>query len=146
MGRMDDRTLKIGELAARCGVSPDTIRFYEREKLLPRPHRTSSRYRVYGDEDEGRIRFIRQAQGLGLTLEDIRELVRQQRLHTPDECRQVAELLRERIGVLDGKIAALRSFRRRLVDNLAHCEGVDRAACPVILDLSRPTPEPRAAG
>src|SRR4051812_19504643 len=99
MERMDDATLKIGELATRCGVSPDTIRFYEREKLLPSPRRTASRYRVYGRDDQERVRFIRQAQTIGLTLHDIRELVRQQRLHTPHECRQVAELLRERIGV-----------------------------------------------
>jgi DNA-binding transcriptional MerR regulator len=146
MGRMDDGTLKIGELAARCGVSPDTIRFYEREKLLPRPRRTASRYRTYVAEDEDRVRFIRQAQAMGLTLQDIRELVSQQRLHTPDECRRVAGLLRERIGVLDRKIVELRSFRRRLADNLARCESVDSSACPVILDLSRPQPRRRQAG
>ena len=146
MGRMDDAILKIGELATRCGVSPDTIRFYERKRLLPRPRRTASRYRVYGEEDERRVRFIRHAQALGLTLEDIGELVRQQRLHTPGECRQVAELLRERIAVLDGRIAELRSFRRRLADNLARCEGADSAACPVILDLSTAAPRPRRAG
>lgn len=145
MGRMDDATLKIGELAARCGVSPDTIRFYEREKLLPRPRRTASRYRVYGEEDEDRLRFIRQAQAIGLTLEDIRELVRQHRLHTPGECRRVAELLHERIAVLDRKIAELRSFRRRLADNLARCESVDSAACPVILDLSKPSSKAQGA-
>jgi DNA-binding transcriptional MerR regulator len=66
MGRMKNG-LKIGELAERCGVSRDTIRFYEREGLLPRPQRTPALYRVYGDEDEGRLLFIRQAQALGLT-------------------------------------------------------------------------------
>ena len=146
MGRMSEGTLKIGELAARCGVSPDTIRFYEREKLLPRPRRTVSRYRVHGEEDEGRVRFIRQAQAIGLTLENIRELVRERQLHTPGECRHVAQLLRERIEVLDRKIAELRSFRRRLADNLARCESIDSAACPVILDLSKPGPKGRRTG
>ena len=64
--------LRIGELSERCGVSPDTVRFYEREGLLPRPRRTASRYRVCDEEDEGRLRFIRRAQALGLTLDDIR--------------------------------------------------------------------------
>ena len=146
MRRMSDGTLKIGELAARCGVSPDTIRFYEREKLLPRPRRTASRYRVYGEEDEDRVSFIRQAQVIGLTLENIRELVRERQLHTPGECQHVAQLLRERIEVLDRKIAELRSFRRRLADNLARCESVDTAACPVILDLSKPGPRRQRAG
>ena len=142
---MSDGTLKIGELAARCGVSPDTIRFYEREKLLPRPRRTASRYRVYTEEDEDRVSFIRQAQVIGLTLENIRELVHERQLHTPGECQHVAQLLRERIEVLDRKIAELRSFRRRLADNLARCESVDSAACPVILDLSKPGPKRQRA-
>lgn len=51
MGRMSGAELKTGELATRCGVSPDTIRFYEREGLLPRPRRTPSQYRLCGEED-----------------------------------------------------------------------------------------------
>src|SRR6266705_2908203 len=58
-GRMRNG-LEIGELAARCGVSRDTIRFYEREGRLPQAQRTPALYRVYGDEDEGRLLFIRQ--------------------------------------------------------------------------------------
>jgi DNA-binding transcriptional MerR regulator len=137
MRRMNGSTLKIGELAAHCGVTPDTIRFYEREKLLPRPQRTSSRYRVYGEEDENRVRFIRQAQSIGLSLDNIRELVRERELHTPAECRRVAQLLRERIDVLDRKIAELRSFRRRLTESLALCESAKSTSCPTILDLAK---------
>ena len=106
--------LTIGELAERCSVSRDTIRFYEREKLLPSPQRNASRYRVYAVEDAGRVLFIRQAQAIGLTLEDIRELIRLETLKTPGECRRVAAILRERIEAIDGKLADLRAFRRRL--------------------------------
>lgn len=137
MRPMNGDTLRIGELAARCGVSPDTIRYYEREKLLPRPRRTPSRYRVYDEKDEDRVRFIRQAQSIGLSLDNIRELARERELHTPSECRHVAELLRERIAVLDRKIAELRAFRRRLAESLARCESARTATCPVILDLSK---------
>lgn len=135
MGRMRDG-LKIGELAARCGVSRDTIRFYEREGLLPRPQRTPALYRVYDAEDEGRLLFIRQAQNLGLTLYDIRKLVRLEQLRTPGECRRVATLLRERIEAIDQKVAELRAFRRQLAESLERCEKADGEACPVVLDLS----------
>ncbi len=128
--------LKIGELAARCGVSRDTIRFYEREGLLPQAQRTPALYRVYGGEDEGRLLFIRQAQALGLTLDDIRELVRLEQLRTPGECRRVARLLRERIEAIDRKVGELRAFRRQLAESLERCEKADGEACPVVLSLS----------
>lgn len=128
--------LQIGELATRCGVSRDTIRFYEREGLLPPPRRTLSQYRVYTDEDEGRLLFIRQARAIGLTLDDIRELVRQERLRSPGECRRVASLLRERIEAIDQKLAELNAFRRQLAESLGRCEKADSEACPVVLDLS----------
>jgi DNA-binding transcriptional MerR regulator len=128
--------LKIGDLAARCGVSRDTIRFYERERLLPQAHRTPALYRVYNRADEGRLLFIRQAQALGLTLDDIRELVRLEQLRTPGECRRVATLLRERIEAIDRKVAELRAFRRKLGEGLERCEKADGDACPVVLGLS----------
>lgn len=129
-------SLKIGELAGRCGVSRDTIHFYEREGLLPRPRRTPSLYRLYDEGDESRLLFIRQAQAIGLTLDDIRELVRRDHLRTAGECRRVAGLLRERIETIDRKLAELNTFRRRLAENLEGCEKVDDEACPVMLDLS----------
>lgn len=139
MGTMIDGPLRIGELAARCGVSPHTIRFYERKKLLPRPRRAESRYRIYDQRDEGRVRFIRHAQEMGLTLRDIGELLRQRELRTPDECARVAVLLGERIEVLDRKIEQLRAFRRRLAENLHRCEGASQEGCPVVLSLAAPS-------
>jgi DNA-binding transcriptional MerR regulator len=125
----------IGELARRCGVSRDAVRFYERERLLPRARRTASGYRAYGPEDEERLRFIRRAQGVGLMLEDIAELIRLHDQHSPTECRTVADRLRHRIEVLDRKIAELVSFRRHLRDNLRRCEAAETESCPVVLDL-----------
>lgn len=145
MGRMSDG-LTIGDLATRCGVSRDTIRFYEREGLLPRPRRTPARYRVYSDEDAGRLLFIRQAQALGLTLDGIRELVQHERLRTPGQCRRVAGLLRERIATIDRRLAELKTFRRQLAQSLARCEQADTEACPVVLDLSVPVAGRRGEG
>ena len=136
MERMRDAELKIGELATRCGVSRDTIRFYEREGLLPRPGRTPSQYRVYDSRDEARLHFVRQAQAIGLTLKDIRELLRNEQVQHPGECRRVAALLRERIAAIDRKVAELRAFRRQLAAGLERCERADGEACPVVLDLS----------
>lgn len=133
---MSRNLYRIGELAARCGVSTDTIRFYEREGLLPPPKRTPSRYRVYGEADASRLMFIRDAQSIGLTLSDIAELIQQERLHTPDECSRVASVLRQRIGTIDRKLGRLRALRRRLARSLRQCETADSDSCPVILDLS----------
>ena len=90
----------------------------------------------YTDEDEGRLLFIRQAQALGLTLDDIKGLVRHERLRTPGECRRVAALLRQRIEAIDRKLAELKAFRRQLNESLARCEKADGEACPVVLSLS----------
>jgi len=127
--------LKIGELASRCGVSRDTIRFYEREGLLPRPRRTPSQYRIYSDQDARRLLFIRRAQALGLTLDDIWELVRHEQLRTPGQCRRVASLLRQRIEAIDQKLSEIKAFRRQLAESLERCEKADGDACPVVLDL-----------
>ncbi len=135
--------LTIGGLAARCGVTRDAIRFYEREGLLPRPQRTAARYRVYGDEDEKRLRFVRRAQGLGLTLDDIRELLLHEHLRTNDECRRVAARLRQRIAAIDQKLAELKAFKRQLAEGLRRCERAEGQACPIVLDLSAPAPNSR---
>jgi MerR family Zn(II)-responsive transcriptional regulator of zntA len=125
----------IGDLAGRCGVSRDTLRFYERERLLA-PARSTSGYRLYGEPDAARVRFIRRAQATGLTLDDIRELLRVQQLRTPETCRRVAARLRARIEILDRKVAELEAFRRELANALAQCEeGAE--SCPVVLSFAR---------
>jgi DNA-binding transcriptional MerR regulator len=130
--------IKIGELAERSGVSRDTLRFYEREGLLPRPQRTATRYRIYVDEDVDRVLFIRHAQAIGLTLDDVRELIRLETMRTPGECRRVASLLRDRIAAIDQKLADLKAFRLRLAQSLDRCDQASGETCPVVLDLTRP--------
>lgn len=67
--------MKIGELAKSTGVNIDTVRYYERNGILPPPERQSSGYRRYGDDDVARLRFVRRAKALGFTLVEIRELL-----------------------------------------------------------------------
>src|ERR1700694_4677039 len=93
--------IKIGELAARCGVTRDTVRFYERLGLLRPPQRTASRHRVYESKAVERLRFIRGAQRLGLTLEDISELLRARETGSREAPRRVIRCLGARAAAFD---------------------------------------------
>ena len=136
---MDD-AVRIGDLAKRCDVTRDTLSFYEREGLLSPPHRSDAGYRLYGESDAERVQFIRRAQAVGLTLDDIRELLSVQRLRTPGACRRVAERLKARIQVIDRRVAELNAFRRELAKGLAQCdEGA--SSCPVVLSFASPAPK-----
>lgn len=128
--------MTVGSLARMGGVCRATVRFYEREGLLPRPRRSPSGYRLYSAGDADRLSFVRHAQATGLTLDDIRELLRSQQLRSPEACRRVAQRLRERIEVLDRKIAELKAFRGELAEALAQCEEGDES-CPVVLSFAR---------
>src|SRR5258707_10331124 len=98
---------RIGELAARSGVSIDTIRYYERRRLLPRASRLPGGFRVFGPEAVGRIRFIKQAREIGLSLDEIRELLTDG--GGADKCRRVCELLRAKLEDIDQRIKTMRS-------------------------------------
>ena len=130
--------LRIGELAARTGVSIDTIRYYERRRLLPRAPRTSGGFRVFAREAVERIRFIKQAQEIGLSLEEVNELLSDG--GGADKCRRVSELLRAKLEDIDQRIKTMRSFRRTLAHHLAACEREldekgQAAECPVVLEI-----------
>src|SRR5262245_24757309 len=136
---MTHSALRIGELATRCGVSVDTIRYYERRKLLPRAERTSGGFRLYTLEAVARLRFIKQAQGIGFSLDEIGELLMS---GGATECRRVRYLLRVKLDELDARIKAMRDFRRSLFRHLAACERELKrqggaAECPVIIEITQ---------
>jgi DNA-binding transcriptional MerR regulator len=116
--------IKIGELAERRGVSRDTVLFYERLELLrkPSPSRTESRHRIYDREAVARLRFIRGAQRLGLTLEDIRRLLRLREARGPDAGKRIVGLLRSRADAIDSGIWRLFAFRSCLEESIRLCE------------------------
>jgi DNA-binding transcriptional MerR regulator len=134
---MDGNGIRIGELAQACAVSRDTLRFYERQRLLPAPMRSASGYRLYRQEDASRVRFVRRAQAIGLTLDDIRELLQVRELKTPEQCRRVAARLKERVADVDEKIAELQAFRAELSAGLKRCDRAmaRRECCPVVVEL-----------
>ena len=105
----------IGTLAKQADVPIQTIRYYEQLGVLPRPGRTASGYRVYGQDAVDRLAFINKAQSLGLRLQDIREILDlADRGRCP--CGHVQQLLKARLGELRVKMEAMRALERRLKD------------------------------
>ena len=105
--------MKIGELAHRTNTQVETIRFYEREGLLPAPGRSDSNYRIYGDQHTERLSFIRHCRGLDMTLDEIRVLLRFKDAPT-DSCMEVNDLLDEHIGHVAERIRELRQLEKQL--------------------------------
>jgi len=136
---MSQSEFRIGEVAAQAGVSVDTVRYYERRRFLPRASRTRSGFRVFTSETVERIRFIKQAQDIGLSLNEISELLSSE--GSADECRRVSNLLRKKLWELDERLKLMRDFRQTLAHYLAECEGElqrqgESAACPMIEEIT----------
>jgi DNA-binding transcriptional MerR regulator len=135
-------TLTIGKVAARTGLTPDALRYYERLGLIERPQRTSGGFRLYGQEVLARLRFLKQAQRQGWTLAEIRELLRLDTAGQLTPCQQVQQLLQHKIADLDARLAEIREFRRTLNAQLGRCArtlaAAPDAACPLVDDLRGP--------
>ena len=118
--------LTVGQLASRTGVRADTIRYYEREGLLPLPHRTEGEHRRYGEADVDRLLFIRGAQRLGLRLAEIRELLA---VRDTGECacEPAAGLLGRHVAEIDKEMKRLAALRADLLAMLAAIPG---PGCP----------------
>ena len=113
------RNYRIGEIAERTGVSVETLRYYEKRRLLNAPRRTEGGFRLYSNAAVHQVKFIKQAQSLGLTLDDIHQLAADRlRTHHAPSCRRVRDLLTRRIEDIDARIKELREFRRTLHDHL----------------------------
>src|ERR1700754_4315145 len=112
------RSLRIGEVARRSGASIEALRFYERRGLLGRPARTESNYRVYDESVLERLDFIRRAQAVGFTLDEIGEILAES-ADGRSPCRHVRELARRKLEELDARLAELRRHRAELARTLA---------------------------
>ncbi len=125
--------LRIGQVAARAGLNPKTLRYYETVGLLPAPVREANSYRRYPAEVLSLLAFIRQAQGLGFTLEEIREVLAiRRRGEVP--CSHVRSLLRQKVEELDRRLADLVALRRRIRRSLTEWgrRRMKAAVCPHI--------------
>ncbi len=111
--------MRSGELATRAGVSPDTLRHYERVGVLARPRRTESGYRDYPESALARVQLVRRAVALGFSLDELARILRV-REQGGAPCRQVKGLLEAKLGALESEIAdrvALRDELRRLLSD-----------------------------
>jgi MerR family mercuric resistance operon transcriptional regulator len=121
-------SLTIAKLAAAGGVGVETIRFYQRKDLLETPTRETG-IRRYGAEDVRRLRFIKQAQAAGFTLEEIRELLS---LDSSEDRQRARELATTRVAALDKKIAELQSARDALRRLARECGSGNSGPCPIL--------------
>ena len=115
--------MRIGELAKATDTQVETIRYYEREALLPLTERTDGNYRVYGSEHVERLMFIRYCRGLDMTLDEIRALLRMKDA-PPQDCSDINALIDEHIKHVAVRIRELKSLQRQLVELRSGCTGV----------------------
>lgn len=146
--------MKIGELARATQTQVETIRYYEREGLLPLAPRSQGNYRIYGPEHAERLGFIRHCRSLDMTLDEIRVLLRFK--DSPSEgCGDVNALLDEHIGHVAARIRDLRQLDKQLKSLREHCVVArDAGRCGILSGLSRAVaatpdkapPRPHVAG
>ena len=130
--------LPIGELSRLSGVNIETIRYYDRVKMLPAPPRTTSGRRVYGAMDLRILVFIRRSRELGFSPDDIRALLR---LGAPGRasCAEVEEIAAHHLEDIRAKLRDLKKLEHLLAKTVARCSGNTAPDCPVldILDIQR---------
>jgi MerR family copper efflux transcriptional regulator len=127
--------MNIGEIAARSGMPPKTIRYYESVGLIEEAARTDSGYRRYGERDLRILRFIHRARDLGFSVKAVGELLALWRDPNHSSA-DVKALARDHVADIDRKIAELQAMRRAVVDLMDRCHGDDRPDCPILDDLA----------
>lgn len=134
------RSLTIGRLAATTGVNLETVRYYERIKLMPPPARTPSGHRAYEQAHVRRLAFIRRARELGFSIEQIRALLA---LSAPSRasCAEVREIARAHLDEVRAKRGDLAKLEHILAETVAGCSGDAAPSCPVLDILKMPDAE-----
>lgn len=138
--------MRIGELASHADCDVQTVRFYEREGLLPEAARADNNYRVYSAAHVERLAFIRQCRNLDMTLDEVRALLRFR--DAPEEsCCQVDTLLDEHIGHVAQRIRELRALEKDLKALRARCKAPHAVGdCAILTTLDRAAASTAAAG
>ena len=130
--------MQIGRVAQSTGLSVDTIRFYEKQSLIPPAQRTDAGYRVYDESTVDRLQLIGRAQSLGFSLQEIRELLLIED-GEPDGCSHVRDLIADKVRQVKEKIAGLRRIEKRLAKAQEQCSTALKrscsAQCPILQEL-----------
>lgn len=122
--------LTIGGLADEAGVNVETIRYYQRRGLMPEPDKPAHGYRRYDATTVKRVRFIKRAQALGFTLEEIGGLLQLDEAHA---CAETRELASHKLQTIETKLADLVAMRKALTALLCQCDaGAMKGNCPII--------------
>ena len=129
--------IQIGELSRQTGCNVETIRYYERVGLLPRPPRSAGRYRLYDAGDVRRLAFVRRARELGFTLDEVRALLVLSAANSENTCSEVRDLTARHLADVRAKIADLRAMEHILADVVRRCDAGEAPGCPLIETLSR---------
>src|ERR1700751_5687001 len=125
--------MRIGQLARSIGVNVETIRYYQRIGLIDLPAKPYDGYRSYSDQQLRRLRFIRRAQRLGVSLDDIRALLEL----SNSDCQQVQKLALEKLDLVKGKLSQLRKIESALTKTIEQCaKRRGHESCPIIETLA----------
>ncbi len=127
--------MSIGALARETACNVETIRYYERIGILPRPRRSASGYRLYSADDARRLVFVRRARELGFTLDETRALL-DLAADGGGACRGAYDIAAAHLDRVRAKIAHLRTMEHKLTQAVRQCAAGERQACPVIDALS----------
>ncbi len=131
------QTMTIGRLARASGVAPETLRYYERRGLVAPERRTAAGYRLYGPQAARRLRFIRRAQALGFSLDEVAELLALSEAADGD-AGEVKRITEARIDDIDARIRDLQRMRAGLAALAERCPGHGPTAeCPILAALDR---------
>ena len=132
-------TMTRGQLAKAGGVNRETIRYYERNGLLPEPNRSRANYCLFDDNAAERLRFIKRAQAVGFSLAEIRDLL-SLRFSADAACGQVRSVVEAKVDALTAQIRALEEMRAVLAELAAACPGGDEPldVCPILDHLEQP--------
>lgn len=124
--------LRVGEVARRAGVRVQTIHFYERRGLLPKPSRTTSNYRAYPEGAVLRVLFVKRAQELGFTLREIEELL-SLRAAPGTRCADVRARAEAKVRDIDARLHLLQAMRKALTKLIGECSGERPVTqCPIL--------------
>jgi Hg(II)-responsive transcriptional regulator len=125
-------TMTRGELAKECGVNIESLRYYEKRRLINPPKRSEVGYRLYSREDAARIRFIQNAKKLGFTLNEIMELLKL-RVKKNENCESVLAKTQIKLDEVDQKIKGLKSMKKVLQQMIHQCqEATLTSDCPIL--------------
>jgi MerR family mercuric resistance operon transcriptional regulator len=134
------KALSIGGLSRHTGVNIESIRYYERIKMLPSPPRSSSGRRVYGPTEIGSLAFIRRSRELGFTLDEIRALLALSAEDRKNTCGEVRRVAARHLADIRAKIVDLRAMARVLSGAVQRCDAGETPGCPLIGTLSTSAP------